>query len=332
MFPALWSTPQAQQKNYFKNFWNQISEFAFKGALGNGVTMANEYFFSEVQLDVQSNPGIATEAGMDDFLNEEPATRRSNHGRARNEARWRANPMRDAENSKMSPARDKPLTARASFLPEVSLPSNLPPEPVAIADMANMFGVTHRTLHFYEEKGIISSRRAGLMRIYSHQDVRRMAVINFFREIGIPVATIQDIMQKLADATCQEDADTIFQDLLNARKLELAEEVSTVRRQIQQISDILTDDNAQTLAERPFDDASVELTVQERRCLELMAEGYAPVRLARTLEVTPEELQKLEACVMDKVSASNRFQAVAKAYMMGVISQDKAQTRSDRNA
>ncbi|MES5099700.1 MerR family transcriptional regulator [Agrobacterium sp. BA1120] len=227
--------------------------------------------------------------------------------------------MRDSEEPTKSPTRDVSKIARKGFLPEVSLPSPLPPEPVAIADMANMFGVTHRTLHFYEEKEIISSRRAGLMRIYSHQDVHRMAVINFCREIGIPVATIQDIMQKLADAPTQADADALFQDVLNNRKSELAAEISTVRRQIQQISDVLTDDDALEAEAEVLTEADVELSTQERKCLELMAEGYAPVRLARTLGISNDELQKLESCVMEKVSASNRFQAVAKAYMMGVI-------------
>lgn len=37
-------------------------------------------------------------------------------------------------------------------LPDIILPPNVPSEPVAIADMAELFGITHRTLHFYEEK------------------------------------------------------------------------------------------------------------------------------------------------------------------------------------
>ncbi len=230
--------------------------------------------------------------------------------------------MRDAEEPKTFLYQDVSTTKRRGFLPDIPQPSHMPPEPVGIADMASMFGVTHRTLHFYEEKQIISSRRAGLMRIYSHQDVRRMAVVNFCREIGIPVATIQDIMQNLADAPSQAEADAIFQDVLNARKNELAGEISSVRRQIQQISDVLiTDDGASEDEALTNDD--VQLDAQELKCLELMAEGYAPVRLARTLGISSEDLQKLEASVMEKVSANNRFQAVAKAFMLGVISSDR---------
>ncbi|NTE86763.1 MerR family transcriptional regulator [Agrobacterium rubi] len=231
--------------------------------------------------------------------------------------------MHDAEEPKKSTTWAASQTVCKGFLPEVALPSPMPPEPVAIADMANMFGVTHRTLHFYEEKAIISSRRAGLMRIYSHRDVHRMAVINFCREIGIPVASIQDIMQKLADAPSQEAADTIFQEVLAARKAELASEISTVRRQIQQISDVLLTDAAAADTSvstcDQIEQEDVQLNELEQQCLELMAEGYAPIRLARMLDVSANELQKLETGIMDKLSANNRFQAVAKGFMLGVI-------------
>jgi DNA-binding transcriptional MerR regulator len=229
--------------------------------------------------------------------------------------------MRDTDEPNTSAPLDASKNVRKGFLPDVSLPSQVPPEPVAIAEMANMFGVTHRTLHFYEEKGIIASRRAGLMRVYSHDDVHRMAVVNFCREIGIPVAAIQEIMIKFATAPNQADANAVFGNVLSARKSELAAEISTVRRQIQQISDILvTDDSERESVGAKTVEADVQLSAQERKCLELMAEGYAPVRLARTLDISPEELQKLEARIMEKFSVNNRFQAVAKAVLMGVIS------------
>ena len=78
------------------------------------------------------------------------------------------------------------------YLPQVSLSFEMPAQPVAIAEMADLFGVTHRTLHFYEEKGLITARRSGSMRVYDRVQIHRMAVINACREIGIPVAVIQD--------------------------------------------------------------------------------------------------------------------------------------------
>ena len=51
------------------------------------------------------------------------------------------------------------------FLPVAPLPENLPDGRLAIADMANAFGVTHRTLHFYEEKGLLTAARVGPLRV-----------------------------------------------------------------------------------------------------------------------------------------------------------------------
>lgn len=138
--------------------------------------------------------------------------------------------------------------AKYRFLPETALPSDLPEGAVAIADMASAFGVTHRTLHFYEEKRLISADRHGLMRIYGTDDVLRMAVITVCREIGMSIAAIQEIMEKLDDAETSDDAETIFRTALNHRKRELIIEMSELNRQMQKVTDLLDYDSA---AERP---------------------------------------------------------------------------------
>lgn len=217
---------------------------------------------------------------------------------------------------------DKPNSRFSSFLPDVSLPSSLPAEPVPIADMANIFGVTHRTLHFYEEKALLTSRRVGQMRVYTHRNVQRMAVINVCREVGISVATITEIMEKLGRSVSQEEADEVFHTALRQRKRELTAELSTLQRQAQQIEDFLIagDQDAEGDEEAGrTPTTTIALSETERKCLELMAEGYAPVRLARALGLSGSDLNILEAKIIGKFSASNRFQAVAKAVLLGVI-------------
>lgn len=200
--------------------------------------------------------------------------------------------------------------------PLVPLPFALPEEPVGIAEMANIFRVTHRTLHFYEEKGLVSPKRIGHMRAYTHNDISEMAVINAFREVGVSVATIQDVMKEIRAAGPGEEARQIFHDAMRTRKRELTAELSTIRRQIQQINDILAMDD-RDISEAGQD--AVELSDIERKCLELMAEGYAAARLARAIDVSPEELHRLESGIIRKFDANNRFQAVAKAVLLGII-------------
>lgn len=204
----------------------------------------------------------------------------------------------------------------AGFLPRIAFDFNCPEEPLAIADMADFFGVTHRTLHFYEEKGLISARRSGPMRTYGMQEVRRMAVINACREIGISIAVIQELMEELDGTGSQAEADDIFQAMLNRRKRELTADTSHICRQVQQIQTML-------LAETREDGAArikpPHLTALESRCLLLMAEGYPAPRLARSLDLEVEDLVALEERIIRKFDATNRFQAVAKALLSGML-------------
>jgi DNA-binding transcriptional MerR regulator len=202
------------------------------------------------------------------------------------------------------------------FLPTAACPPNLPHGRVAIADMANAFGVTHRTLHFYEEKGLIASSRIGLMRVYHPTDIMRMAVINVCREAGMPVAVIQELMNDLCQSASQLEADAVFNAALASRKRELSAEMSTLHRQLQQVTELL-DRGGEALLNDNEDDQC--LTDQERRCLALMAEGLSTQRLARALDLKEDDAKSIEAAIITKLSANNRFQAIAKAVLLGIV-------------
>lgn len=227
------------------------------------------------------------------------------------------------DGSKRLHANDKTAsepTEKYRFLPAAALPPNLPSGAVAIAEMANAFGVTHRTLHFYEEKGLITASRVGLMRVYNRQDVLQMAIINICREIGMPIAVIQELMEELHGVTSQEESNRTFQNALMVRKRELMAGLSTVRRQMQQITNLLEEDVGE-LAPATNDnrEESGSLSEIERRCLELMAEGHTQTRIARSLEMKNEEISALETEIIRKFNANNRFQAVAKAVLLGIV-------------
>lgn len=201
------------------------------------------------------------------------------------------------------------------FLPNLPLPPDVPSEPIAIADMANLFGVTHRTLHFYEEKSLITAGRIGPMRVYSHNDVHRMALINICREVGMPIAVIQELVEELAEAASGAQADDILRHALAVRRRELTAGLSTIRRQLHQIAMLVPESD-----DEPANSSdAINLSDLERRCLVLMAEGYAPPRLARALDLKSDEIALLENEIIQKFDANNRFQAVAKAVLLGIV-------------
>lgn len=210
--------------------------------------------------------------------------------------------------------------ATYGFLPMVKVPDDLPDGPIAIADMANAFGVTHRTLHFYEEKNLIRAGRIGLMRIYTQKDAHRLAIITLCREVGMPIAVIQELMEELAAASSQQDCEAIFMNALMVRKRELIAGLSTVHRQMQQVTQMIDlKHDADEIAENDNLPEQGAFSHAEQLCLEMMAEGLTPARLASRLAMSAEEANALEAGIIRKFNAHNRFQAVAKAVLLGIL-------------
>lgn len=67
---------------------------------------------------------------------------------------------------------------------------------VKIGDVANMTGLSHRTLRFWEESGILKSiRMENGYRFYDPGNLARIAQIDFLRKIDVPIADIKRIMQ-----------------------------------------------------------------------------------------------------------------------------------------
>jgi DNA-binding transcriptional MerR regulator len=210
--------------------------------------------------------------------------------------------------------RGKP--APLAILPKVSHIDTAIQAPLPIAEMADHFGVTHRTLHFYEEKGLITAQRLGTMRVYDANNIRRMAVIGACREIGMSLSAIQELMDDLAEVRSQAQADALFARALDNRRRELTSSISSIQRQIQQIR-ALSDGNiglsGLTEQSRP------QVSELEHRCLVLMTEGYKGADLAERLGIDPDALVEMESDLIRKLGVANRFQAAAKAIILGIL-------------
>ncbi|TVR07842.1 MAG: MerR family DNA-binding transcriptional regulator [Salinarimonadaceae bacterium] len=63
-----------------------------------------------------------------------------------------------------------------------------------ISDLSQEFGVTLRALRFYEDRGLISPRRIGTMRIYDARDRERLGVILKGKQLGFTLAEIQEML------------------------------------------------------------------------------------------------------------------------------------------
>ena len=64
----------------------------------------------------------------------------------------------------------------------------------SIGQLAEEFGVTHRTIRFYEDEGLIAPARRGTTRIYSHGDRGRLALILRGKRLGFSISEIKEFL------------------------------------------------------------------------------------------------------------------------------------------
>ena len=121
-----------------------------------------------------------------------------------------------------------------------------------IAELADEFGVTHRTIRFYEDRGLLTPQRHGTRRIYHARDRVRLALVLRGKRLGFDLAEIARIVDMYDQEPGAEGQLRYLLDQIARRRAELEQR----RRDIEE-----------TLA---------ELDVVERRCREALgADGWS---------------------------------------------------------
>ncbi|WP_182087144.1 MerR family DNA-binding transcriptional regulator [Aureimonas sp. ME7] len=64
-----------------------------------------------------------------------------------------------------------------------------------IGDLAREFGVSLRTLRFYEDRGLISPERRGTTRIYSRRDRMRLRLVLLAKLLGFSLTEAKQIIE-----------------------------------------------------------------------------------------------------------------------------------------
>ena len=127
------------------------------------------------------------------------------------------------------------------------MPTRADEQTWTIAQVADEFGITHRTVRHYEDLGLISPERVGTKRLYSRRDRTRLNLILRGKRLGFPLNQIRTII-----------------DLYDAPRGK--------RSQLQYVLDQI-DDRRTDLEQRRRDleDALTELDRFEDRCREDLA-------------------------------------------------------------
>ena len=64
----------------------------------------------------------------------------------------------------------------------------------AISDLAREFGITPRTIRFWEDQGILSPQREGNKRIFTRRDRARLKMALRGKRLGLSLAEIKDLI------------------------------------------------------------------------------------------------------------------------------------------
>ena len=64
----------------------------------------------------------------------------------------------------------------------------------AISDLAREFGITPRTIRFWEDQGILAPQREGSKRVFTRRDRARLKMALRGKRLGLSLAEIKDLI------------------------------------------------------------------------------------------------------------------------------------------
>ncbi len=95
---------------------------------------------------------------------------------------------------------------------------------LTVTEFAEQFGLTARALRFYEDKGLITPRRAGTTRVFSTRDRARMSLILRGKRLGFSLNTIKEYLDLYdADPTQQSQLTHLLAEVRKRREQLLAQ-------------------------------------------------------------------------------------------------------------
>ena len=189
-----------------------------------------------------------------------------------------------------------------------------------VGDLAKRTGLSIRTLHYYEEVGLLapSYRTQSGHRLYDTKDIIRLQQIVSLRQLGFSLDEIRD---------CLNQSDFSFERVIELHISRLREQIETERRLCNRLEAI-----AESL--RSSRDVSVEEVIQTIEEITMLEKYYTPEQLEelkeRGQQIGEERIRQVELEwqeLMDEVRAemnkgtdpaSERVQQLA-ARWMGLV-------------
>ena len=115
---------------------------------------------------------------------------------------------------------------------------------LTITELAREAGITARAIRFYESKGLLTPRRAGTTRIYTHRERGRLQLILRGKRLGFSLTDIGEYLDLYDADPTQHDQILLLLDKVNNRIGELESQKADIDDTLKELSGV----RAQALA------------------------------------------------------------------------------------
>lgn len=107
-----------------------------------------------------------------------------------------------------------------------------------IAQIAAEFGVTHRTIRFYEDQGLISPERRGTQRVFHPRDRVRLALVLRGKRLGFDLGQIRRIVDMYDQEPGEAGQLRYLLDQIAERRAELEQRRRDIELTLAELDDV----------------------------------------------------------------------------------------------
>lgn len=107
-----------------------------------------------------------------------------------------------------------------------------------IAEIADEFGVSHRTVRYYEDKGLVTPERRGTVRVFHPRDHVRLALILRGKRLGFPLDEIRRIVDMYDEQPGEAGQLTYLLGQIDDRRAELEERRRDVEAALAELDEL----------------------------------------------------------------------------------------------
>ena len=108
----------------------------------------------------------------------------------------------------------------------------------SITELAKVLGITPRTIRFYEDRGLVTPRRVGTTRVYSHRDRARMILALRGKRLGFSLRDIKEYLDLYDIEPTHADQIQLLRDKVRSRIDQLEDQKNALEETLSELRDI----------------------------------------------------------------------------------------------